>query len=220
MEKEEKKYPFRDFYIFRVVKDFIHGAFTFRRKEPLIAIYGSARSDTKHYSYLAAYNIAYHFAQYDYSVISGGGPGVMEAASRGAIDGGKRAYGVNIQLPHEQFPNKYLTEYYTSNFFSVRKTFLIEYAVAYIILPGGFGTMDEFFEILTLMQTGKIKRMPIVLLNPMGYYDDLVSMMHKMREEAFVSEDDCSLIYITSSENDVLDYVLNFYHSNKNTSTT
>jgi uncharacterized protein (TIGR00730 family) len=138
--------------------------------------------------------------------MTGGGPGIMEAANKGAQMGGGKSVGCNIILPFEQTPNKYLDVWVNIRYFFVRKVFLLKYSYGFIILPGGFGTLDELFEALTLIQTKKIENFPVVLMTK-DYYQPLIEMINKMKEEGTVSPQDTELYFVTDSVEEAVKYI-------------
>ena len=143
-----------------------------------------------------------------FTVMTGGGPGVMEAANRGAREAGGRSVGCNIELPFEQQPNPYLTRSLTFKYFMVRKTMFIKYSNAYIIFPGGFGTMDELFEALTLIQTRKIRNFPVVLFGSQYWQGLLQWITSMMLNEHNISEEDLGLMHLTDSPKDAVEFII------------
>jgi uncharacterized protein (TIGR00730 family) len=137
-------------------------------------------------------------AELGFTVMTGGGPGIMEAANRGAKDVGGRSVGCNIELPHEQAANAYLDRFVTLRYFFVRKTMLVKYSYAFVALPGGFGTLDELFEALTLIQTGKLKDFPVILMGT-DYWREQMAMVHKMADLGMIARDDLDLFQVTDS---------------------
>ena len=160
-------------FVLKVCWQFIKGIRALHFVKPCITVFGSARFKEDHPYYAAARDFGKHIAQLGFSTITGGGPGIMEAANRGAFESGGTSIGCNIVLPHEQKENPYVHKSVTFDYFFVRKTILIKYSYAFIIMPGGFGTMDEFYEILTLIQTGTLTQFPIVLYGT-NYYKPLM----------------------------------------------
>jgi uncharacterized protein (TIGR00730 family) len=156
---------FQDFILLlRIAKEFAHGFHFFSRVYPMVSIFGSARIPASHAGYAATRDLAARLGREGFAILTGGGPSFMEAANRGARDAGARSLACNIRLPHEQAANPYVDRLVTMRFFFSRKYMLISYSVAFIYLPGGFGTLDELFEVLTLMQTKKIPRRPVILV--------------------------------------------------------
>lgn len=149
--------------VFRIMGEFVEGFDDLATITRGVSVFGSARTDESDGMYVAAYETSKLLAEAGFEIITGGGPGIMEAANRGAFEAGKVSVGCNIELPFEQMPNPFLTKSLSFKYFFVRKTMFIKYSNAYMIFPGGFGTMDELFEALTLIQTRKIRNFPVVL---------------------------------------------------------
>ena len=160
----------------RIAAEFIQGFRRFHFLGPCVTVFGSARFGEDHPYYAMARQVGRLLAEAGFAVMTGGGPGIMEAANRGAKEAGGLSIGCNIELPLEQKPNPYLDHWITFKHFYVRKVMLVKYSYAFIAMPGGFGTMDEVFETVTLIQTGKIKDFPVILLDS-GYWDPLVRFM-------------------------------------------
>ena len=164
---------------------------------PTVSMFGSARVGEDHPAYAAAREVARLFAEAGWAVVTGGGPGAMEAANRGAKEGGGVSVGFNIELPHEQHTNSYLDIELTFRHFYARKTMFVKAAEAFVIFPGGFGTLDELFESLTLIQTGKILDFPVVLFDS-SFWAGLLAWLHeRLLAEGMVSEDDVDLLFVT-----------------------
>jgi uncharacterized protein (TIGR00730 family) len=164
---------------------------------PAVTIFGSARVSESHPAYQDAREAARLFAEAGFTVITGGGPGVMEAANRGAQEGGGFSVGFNIELPHEQYANPYLDLGLTFKHFYVRKTMFVKPAEGFVIFPGGFGTLDELFEALTLIQTGKVRHFPVVLFDS-SYWDGLMDWINgPLLEEGMISSEDLDLLLVT-----------------------
>ena len=152
--------------LFRILAEFVDGFEVLSQIEvPLVSVFGSARFDEDHPAYRMAYELGRELVQAGYGVVTGGGPGVMEAANRGAFEAGGVSVGLNIQLPHEQRPNPYQTHALSFRYFFVRKVMFVRYARGFVILPGGFGTLDELTEVLVLIQTEKVHRFPVIALD-------------------------------------------------------
>jgi len=189
----------RDFRLLMgVVNDFLNGFRALHFVGPCVTVFGSARFKEDHPFYQQARAVGAAVAKMGFTVMTGGGPGIMEAANRGAKDVGGRSVGCNIILPHEQDPNPYLDRWVNMKYFFVRKTLLIKYSYGFVIMPGGFGTMDEMFEALTLIQTKKIRNFPIVLMG-LDYWADLCDFMQKMKQSGTISPEDMDLILFTDS---------------------
>ena len=184
--------------LFSVAKDFILGFRALHFVGPCITVFGSARFDEKHRYYQLAQDMGAAIAKMGFTVLTGGGPGIMEAANRGAKDAGGRSVGCNIRLPFEQSHNPYLDRWVTMEHFFVRKTLLIKYSYGFIIMPGGFGTMDEMFEALTLIQTRKLKSFPIVIMGS-DFWPEMRQFMDHMLRGATISPEDLDLIKWTDS---------------------
>ncbi len=184
--------------LFSVAKDFILGFRALHFVGPCITVFGSARFDEKHRYYQLAQDMGAAIAKMGFTVLTGGGPGIMEAANRGAKDAGGRSVGCNIRLPFEQSHNPYLDRWVTMEHFFVRKTLLIKYSYGFIIMPGGFGTMDEMFEALTLIQTKKLKGFPIVIMGS-DFWPEMRQFMDHMLRGATISPEDLDLIKWTDS---------------------
>jgi uncharacterized protein (TIGR00730 family) len=173
-----------------------------------VTIFGSARVSEEHPAYVAARETARLFAQRGWAVVTGGGPGVMEAANRGAKDGGGLSVGFNIALPHEQGSNPYLDISYTFEHFYVRKVCFVKPSEGFVIFPGGFGTLDEFFEALTLIQTGKVKHFPVILFGS-GHWHDLLGWIgDELLRDGMISQRDLDLLHVTDDPQQVVDLVL------------
>lgn len=173
---------------------------------PCITVFGSARFKEDHHYYKLAQEVSSEIAKLGFAIMTGGGPGIMEAANRGAKDVGGLSIGCNIVLEHEQDHNKYLDKFVTLNYFFVRKELLRKYSFAFIVMPGGFGTLDEFFEALTLVQTHKIEKFPIVIMG-VEFYKNLVEHINKMAIEKTINETDLQLILITDSVVEAVNHI-------------
>jgi len=179
--------------IFRIMAEFVEGFEVLGRVGPAVSIFGSARIQPGDPVYEQTVVLARGLAEAGYAVISGGGPGVMEAANKGAVEGGGVSIGLNIQLPFEQKPNKYSNVKLDYHYFFVRKVMFIKYAMAYVILPGGFGTMDEFFEALTLIQTRRVRPFPVILMNS-EYWKGLLDWVRKqLMAKGMISPEDMDI---------------------------
>jgi len=197
--------------VFRIMSEFVEGFEELKDIGPAISVFGSARSRKDDWSYRTAMKVAELLARRGFAIISGGGPGVMEAANRGARQGKGLSIGLNIQLPEEQKRNRYQNKSLTFRHFFARKVMFVKYASGYVIMPGGFGTMDEFFESLTLIQTGKIRRFPVVLVGR-KYWEGLLRWIENtMVEEGTISPEDMNLFYLTDSAEDAVEYIIKFH---------
>jgi uncharacterized protein (TIGR00730 family) len=194
--------------VFRILGEFVGGFDELATITHGVSIFGSARTHEDDPLYKAARETARLLAEAGFEIITGGGPGVMEAANRGAFEAGKVSVGCNIELPFEQVPNPYQTKSLSFKYFFVRKTMFIKYSNAYIIFPGGFGTMDELFEALTLIQTRKIRNFPVVLFGSQYWRGMLAWLTSTMLNERMINEDDLALIHLTDSPHDAVDFVI------------
>lgn len=184
--------------------EFVRGYYTFRKVGPCVTVFGSARFSENHPYYALAREMGKLLAQTGFAVMTGGGPGIMEAANRGAKDAGGYSIGCNIQLPFEQHPNSFLDRWVTFKNFFVRKVMLIKYSYAFVVPPGGIGTLDEVFETLTLIQTKKIESFPIILLGK-DYWSGLKEMVtERLLAAGTVSREDLKLLHYTDSPEEAL----------------
>ena len=182
----------------RAGRDFVRGFRALHFVGPCVTVFGSARFKEDHPYYTLGHQVGSALAGLGFTVMTGGGPGIMEAANRGAFEAGGRSVGCNIALPFEQFPNKYLDRWVTCHYFFVRKVLLFKYSYAFVVLPGGLGTLDELTEALTLIQTGKIKQFPVVLMGT-AYWRPFTDLLREMVELGTVSEGDLDLMLVTDS---------------------
>lgn len=190
--------------LFRIALECWRGFRHFHFVGPCITVYGSARFGDDHRYYRMARELGQEIAKAGFTVMTGGGPGIMEAANRGAKDAGGSSVGCNIQLPMEQKPNSYLDTWVEFRYFFVRKLMLAKYSYAYVAMPGGFGTMDEFFEVATLVQTGKIKNFPLVLMGA-DYWAPLLDFMkNTLVKENTIEQADLDRIFVSDSPAEVV----------------
>ncbi|MEW6741898.1 MAG: TIGR00730 family Rossman fold protein [Planctomycetota bacterium] len=190
-----------------IFAEFMRGFRALQGLGPCVTVFGSARFTEDHRYYKLAREMGGRLARQGFTVMTGGGPGIMEAANRGAKEAGGRSVGCNIQLPREQKPNSYLDVWLEFRHFFVRKVMLVKYSFAFLALPGGFGTLDEIFETAVLIQTGKIEEFPLVLMG-VDYWQPLLDFISRtMAPEATVSRHDTGLIQVTDSPEDALDLV-------------
>ncbi len=200
-------------FAWRVFWQFIKGFRNLHFIGPCITIFGSARFERDHFFYHKAEEFGKKIAEAGLTTMTGGGPGIMEAANKGAYENGGKSVGCNIQLPFEQVANPYMHKWVTFEHFFVRKVLLVKYSYAFIIMPGGFGTMDELFETLTLVQTQTITRFPIVLFGK-EYYRPLLDTIEKMREGGTVSAGDLSLVLVTDDVDEAMQHIRHYIRSN------
>ena len=180
---------------------------------PCITVFGSARFKEDNIYYIQAREFGKRIAGSGFTTLTGGGPGIMEAANRGAFETGGKSVGLNIRLPFEQVANRYVQKSITFEYFFVRKTLLIKYSYAFIIMPGGFGTMDEFFETLTLVQTKTITTFPLVLFGK-EYYKELMETMQDMAAKGTISKEDMNLVLITDNIDEAMDHIFKYIRTN------
>ena len=194
--------------LFRIMAEFVEGFETLSRIGPCITIFGSARTKKNHKYYKMAVEIARLAVKSGYGVITGGGPGIMEAANRGAVMEHGTSIGLNIQLPYEQKPNRYVRKLINFRHFFCRKVMFLKYTSAVIILPGGFGTMDEMFETLTLVQTHKVATLPLILMGK-SYWSGLIGWLGKTMcsQHGFVSPEDLKFIKVTDDPREVIKHI-------------
>jgi uncharacterized protein (TIGR00730 family) len=197
--------------IFQIMAEFVEGFERLARIRPSVSIFGSARTKPDHPYYKLTEEIARALSDAGFSVVSGGGPGVMEAANKGAFAGKSPSIGLNIQLPHEQAGNAYQDISLSFRHFFSRKVMFVKYAAAYVVLPGGFGTLDELAEILTLVQTGKTRRIPIILVHS-PFWDKLIEWFKEtLVEEGTISAEDLELFQVLDKPKDVVDAIFSHY---------
>jgi len=190
--------------VFRIMSEFVEGFETLSECGPAITIFGSARLKENRPEYAAARKIARQLSKAGYAVITGGGPGVMEAANRGAMDEGGRSVGLNIQLPMEQVVNQYVNVPIGFRYFFVRKVMFIKHASAIVVMPGGFGTLDEMFEVITLVQTKKIKNVPIILYDS-AYWKGLINWIERtLVKRGMLTKNELSFFKVMDSPEEVV----------------
>lgn len=209
-----RKRQFELFFALRVFWEFVRGFRALHFVGPCVTVFGSARFKEGHRYYEAAREIGLRIAtDLGMTVMTGGGPGVMEAANRGAREGGGPSVGCNIVLPMEQAENPWLDKFVTIRYFFVRKVLLVKYSYAFVILPGGFGTMDEFFETLTLVQTKKIINFPIVVMG-LDYFRPLQQYLKFMAEEGTISIEDLDLVLFTDDASEATAHISRYISKN------
>ncbi len=200
--------------IFKIMSEFVDGFEKLAKIGPCVSIFGSARTKNENPYYKLAEDCARLLTERGYGVISGGGPGIMEAANKGAYQAGGKSVGLNIELPFEQFHNKYIDrdKLLEFDYFFVRKVMFMKYSQGFIILPGGFGTLDEMFEALTLIQTGKIARFPIVLVGS-SYWTGLMDWVKQtmLLQESNIHEEDLNLFRIVDTAEEAAEHIFRFY---------
>ena len=225
LDEFKKRQPYKDkawtqlnasnsWAVFKIMSEFVTAYETMNKIGPCISIFGSARTKPENPNYIMAVDMAKRLVEEGYGVITGGGPGIMEAGNKGAQEAGGKSVGLNISLPHEQSSNPYIDQDKLINFyyFFVRKVAFVKYAQGFIAFPGGFGTLDEFFEVVTLVQTKKIDLIPIVLFGTKfwkGMMDWVKDTL--LNEYQNISEGDLELFKITDDVEDAIEYINKFY---------
>jgi len=209
VKKKRPDFPYRDSWrTFRILGEFVEGFDALYKIDKGVTIFGGTRASRTSPYYKAAEKVAYGLAKNGFAVITGGGPGIMEAANKGAYDAGGISVGCNIELPCEQVPNKYQTISLNFRYFFVRKMMFVKYARAFIIFPGGLGSMDEFFESFVLAQTGKTQHFPIILFGSEYWKGLLAWMRNGMLKEGYIEKEDLSLLKITDSPKECINIVV------------
>ena len=202
-----KEDPWR---IFRIMAEFVDSFQTMSQVGPSVTIFGSARTPADHPDYHAAQEIAKGLAKHKLAVITGGGPGIMEAANRGAAHAGGKSVGLNIELPHEQTGNKFSNVPIHFHYFFARKVCFVKYSFGFIYMPGGFGTLDELFEVLTLVQTGRIPGFPLILYGREHWKGLLAWMKARLEKDALISPGDLDLVQIVDTPQEAIDLILEY----------
>jgi uncharacterized protein (TIGR00730 family) len=197
--------------MFRIIGELVEGFDRLSGVEPAVSIYGSARVKPGDRLYLKTEEIAYSLGKAGFSIITGGGPGLMEAANKGAHKAGVKSVGVNIELPEEQMPNTYSNISLSLRHFFVRKVLLVKYATAFVIMPGGLGTLDELTEVLTLMQTLKIRPFPVLLYGSDYWNGFLDWLKNRTLAGGFISEEDLHLLRVCDGTEEIVNAVCKWY---------
>jgi hypothetical protein len=197
--------------IFQVMAEFVAGFEQLAQIQPSVSIFGSARMPPEHPYYALTEEVARKLSDAGFSVVSGGGPGLMEAANKGAYAGKSPSVGLNIRLPHEQHANRYQNITLTFQHFFARKVMFVKYAKAYVCMPGGFGTLDELVEALTLIQTGKTTRMPVILVHAPFWSGLLDWFKGTLVREGVIDKDDMGLLSVVNTADEVLDVIFRYY---------
>jgi len=201
------------FFAIRVLRQFLKGFRVLHFVGPCITVFGSARFNEDNPYYIAAREFGKRIAGLGLTTMTGGGPGIMEAANRGAFENMGKSVGCNIQLPFEQVGNPYTNRSVTFEHFFVRKVLLVKYSYAFIIMPGGIGTMDELFETLTLVQTKTITQFPIVLYGR-EFYKPMLQTLEGMAEQGTISKEDMKLVFVTDSIEEAMEHIRTYIRSN------
>jgi len=191
---------------FSIFRSFIKGFRVFHFIGPCVTIFGSARFKDGHPYYEKTEELAGEIARLGFTIMTGGGPGIMEAANKGAKEAGGRSVGCNILLPNEQSPNPYLDKWVNIKYFFVRKTLLIKYSYAFVVMPGGFGTLDEYFEALTLVQTKMISQFPIVIFDTV-FHKSLLAHIEVLKQNGTISANDSDYFFVTDSVDEAVEYI-------------
>lgn len=200
-------------FLIRVFFQFLNGFRKLHFVGPSITVFGSARFSEDNIYYQQARELGKRLAEMGFAVMTGGGPGIMEAANRGAYEAGGKSIGCNIVLPHEQKTNPYVKREVKFKYFFVRKVLLIKYSYAFVVMPGGFGTLDELFETITLIQTGILNNFPVVLIGK-EFYKDIQAMVDKMVVEGTISQEDTQRLFFTDDISEATDYIRKFINDN------
>lgn len=191
----------------RIFFEFIKGFRRLHFEGPCVTVFGSARFSEDHEYYRLARDVSGRIGKLGFTIMTGGGPGIMEAANRGARDVNARSIGCNIELPMEQHPNPYLDKFIEFRYFFIRKVMLVKYSYAFVVLPGGFGTLDEMFEALTLVQTGKIKNFPVILMGASYWEPLLVFMRERLIAQRTIHPHDLDLFFVTDSPEQAVEHI-------------
>lgn len=200
--------------LFRIVSQYIHGFYAFRNVKRCVTVYGSARFKENHRYYEIAYQLGRKLAEANFTVMTGGGPGIMEAANRGAKSVNGRSVGCNIKIPHEK-PNPYLDKWITFKYFFVRKVMLTKYSLSFVCLPGGYGTLDELFEMATLIQNGKIRNFPLVMMGTEFWQPLMDYINHTLVKQGTIEESDARKFILTDSPHEAVEYIKSFIKNHK-----
>jgi uncharacterized protein (TIGR00730 family) len=199
--------------MFEIIAEFVTATERLPAIQPAVAVFGSARITPDHPYYAVAQDIGKRLSEAGFSVISGGGPGIMEAVNKGAYEGPSPSVGLNIQLPHEQGGNAYQDVSHTFRHFFARKVMFVKHSCAFVMMPGGFGTLDELMEVLTLVQTKKIRRLPIILVNSAFWSGLLDWVRTQLVKDKMIGVDDPNLIQVIDDPQKVVDAIFDHYHS-------
>lgn len=199
--------------IFRIMSEFVEGFETLSKIGPAVSIFGSARTKPEDPDYKKAEKIAGLLVKEGYALITGGGPGIMEAANKGAYQADGKSIGLNIELPQEQTPNPFIKTMIDFRYFFCRKVMFVKYAKAFVIMPGGFGTLDEFFESITLIQTEKIEKFPVILVDS-SYWQGLLDWIKKdVEASGRISEGEMDIFKVIDDPEDVVKVIKDFYEN-------
>lgn len=194
------------FFTLKVAREFVKGFRVLHFVGPCVTVFGSARFKEDHPQYQNARKLSGLIAKKGFTIMTGGGPGIMEAANRGAMEVGGKSVGCNIVLPFEQDPNPYLQKFTNIKYFFVRKVLLLKYSYGLVAMPGGFGTLDELFEVLTLIQTAMIKKYPVVIFGR-EYHEKLLSYIEDMKKNGTISPEDTDLYIVTDDIDEAVEFI-------------
>ena len=222
MAEEEKKYPISaDFTeqdtwrMFRIMAEFVEGFEELKDATPAVSIFGSARCGRDHSYYKITEEVSRRLVEEGFSIITGGGPGIMEAANKGAAEAGGRSVGLNIDLPFEQEANSYANRKLSFRYFFIRKVMFVKYSFGFVIMPGGFGTLDEFFEAVTLIQTDKIEPFPVVMYGSKFWGGLIEWMKGTLLADERISPEDMDLFKVVDDVEEVVQVIKDFYENHK-----
>lgn len=199
--------------VFEIMAEFVEATERLKEISPAVSIFGSARTRSDHPYYQLTEEIAKQLSNAGFSVISGGGPGIMEAANKGAFEGASSSVGLNIELPHEQASNAWQDISISFRHFFARKVAFVKYADAYVVMPGGFGTLDEFMEVLTLIQTGKSRRIPVILMGTAFWRGLLDWFRERLVADGMIDAKDLELVQLIDEPANVVDAIFAFYEA-------
>lgn len=203
--------------VFRIMSEFVEGFETMSKIKPSVIIFGSARTKPEDKFYKLAEDVAQEIVKKGFGIITGGGPGIMEAGNKGAKKAGGSSTGINIELPHEQYANPFIDQDKLLNFryFFIRKTMFFKYAQGYVLMPGGFGTVDEGFEVLTLIQTGKTTKFPVVLMGK-EFWGGLIEWIKEFQlKQGYINKEDLDLFSLTDDPKEAAQIIYNFHKGKK-----
>ncbi|MCM8758723.1 MAG: TIGR00730 family Rossman fold protein [Candidatus Omnitrophica bacterium] len=209
--KIKRVYSEESWRIFRIMAEFVDGFEMLDRIGDAVTVWGSARVDKHNHWYEEAEKLGKILVQNGYAVITGGGPGIMEAANKGAYNEGGKSIGLNIELPQEQKPNKYISHLISFRYFFVRKVMFVKYSKAFVIFPGGFGTLDEFTEAITLIQTKRAEKFPVILVGKDFWNGFIEWMINCQVNEGFVLKEDIKIFTIVEKAEQVMKIIKDFY---------
>ncbi|MCM8804639.1 MAG: TIGR00730 family Rossman fold protein [Candidatus Omnitrophica bacterium] len=208
------KYEQESWRIFRIMAEFVEGFETLEKVEKAITIWGSARVKPSDEWYKKAVSTAKILAEKGYAIITGGGPGIMEAANKGAKIAGGESIGLNIELPEEQKPNPYIKTLISFRYFFTRKVMFVKYTKGFIIFPGGFGTLDEFTEAINLIQTKRVHKFPVVLMDEKYWKDFILWMENFLYKRGYIDKEDLNIFKVVNEPDEAVNIIENFYKKN------